>query len=233
MVRKIVGFILSLVLGLGNLLSFTSAVNAEEAGKIWLNDDNTVTYTTINDAVAAGHTGDIIRVSGTFDTTNTAFRDAVVNNDMTLEFVGNTVILSDNSLQHGLTIASGSHIKTVNGSTLTMKGFNTALNLQVGSEMNDGLYTFENNEKNRNSLSLKMSLMWTLEQEKIEKVKVLNDKKMVEFIELDRSELKVLAKKIQDIVEVADMAEQMAVVGISRYTIEQMLNLNVKDFFRN
>ena len=147
MVRKIVGFILSLVLGLGNLLSFTSAVNAEEAGKIWLNDDNTVTYTTINDAVAAGHTGDIIRVSGTFDTTNTAFRDAVVNNDMILEFVGNTVILSDNSLQHGLTIASGSHIKTVNGSTLTMKGFNTALNLQVGSEMNDGFYVFENNEQ--------------------------------------------------------------------------------------
>ena len=94
-------------------------------------------------------------------------------------------------------------------------------------------YTFENNEKNRNSLSLKMSLMWTLEQEKIEKVKVLNDKKMVEFIELDRSELKVLAKKIQDIIEIADMAEQMAVVGISRYTIEQMLNLNVKDFFQN
>ncbi|WP_314776598.1 hypothetical protein [uncultured Solobacterium sp.] len=51
MVRKIVGFILSLVLGLGNLLSFTSAVNAEEAGKIWLNDDNTVTYTTINEAL--------------------------------------------------------------------------------------------------------------------------------------------------------------------------------------
>ena len=94
-------------------------------------------------------------------------------------------------------------------------------------------YTFENNEKNRNSLSLKMSLMWTLEQEKIEKVKVLNDKKMVEFIELDRSELKVLAKKIQDIIEIADMAEQMAVVGISRYTIDQMLELNVSDFFQN
>ena len=94
-------------------------------------------------------------------------------------------------------------------------------------------YTFENNEKNRNSLSLKMSLMWTLEQEKIEKVKVLNDKKMVEFIELDRSELKVLAKKIRDILEIADMAEQMAVVGISRYTIDQMLELNVSDFFQN
>ena len=94
-------------------------------------------------------------------------------------------------------------------------------------------YTFENNERNRNSLSLKMSLMWILEQDKIEKVKVLNDKKMVEFIELNRAELKDLAKKIQDILEIADMAEQMAVVGISRYTIEQMLDLNVKDFFQN
>ena len=147
MIRRMLGFLLSLFLGLGNVFSFASYVNAEEVGKIWLNDDDTVTYLTINDAVAAGNTGDTIHVSGTFDTTNTAFRDAIVNNDMTLEFVGNTVILSDNSLQHGLTIASGSHIKTVNGSTLTMKGFNTALNLQVGSEMNDGLYTFENNEQ--------------------------------------------------------------------------------------
>ena len=94
-------------------------------------------------------------------------------------------------------------------------------------------YTFENNERNRNSLSLKMSLMWILEQDKIEKVKVQNEKGLVEFIELNRTELKVLAKKIQDILEIADMAEQMAVVGISRYNVEQMLELNVSDFFQN
>lgn len=98
---------------------------------------------------------------------------------------------------------------------------------------NSKKYTFENNEKNRNSLSLKISLMWTLEQDKIEKVKVLNDKGLVEFIELNKTELKALATKIQDIIEVADMAEQMAVVGISRYTIDQMLELNVSDFFQN
>ena len=107
------------------------------------------------------------------------------------------------------------------------------LNQPLGIEKADKKYTFENNEKNRNSLSLKMSLMWTLEQDKIEKVKVLNDKGLVEFIELNRTELKDLAKKIQDIIEIADVAEQMAVVGISRYTIEQMLGLNVKDFFQN
>lgn len=107
------------------------------------------------------------------------------------------------------------------------------LNQPLEIEKDGKKYIFENNEKNRNSLSLKMSLMWTLEQDKIEKVKVLNDKKMVEFIELDRTELKDLAKKIQDIIEIADVAEEMAVVGISRYTIEQMLELNVSDFFQN
>ena len=107
------------------------------------------------------------------------------------------------------------------------------LNQPLEIEKADKKYMFENNERNRNSLSLKMSLMWILEQDKIEKVKVLNDKKMVEFIELDRTELKDLAKKIQDIIEIADVAEEMAVAGISRYNIEQMLELNIKDFFQN
>ena len=107
------------------------------------------------------------------------------------------------------------------------------LNQPLGIERSSKKYTFENNEKNRNSLSLKMSLMWTLEQDKIEKVKVQNEKGLVEFIELNRAELKVLATKIQDILEIADVAEQMAVVGISRYTIDQMLELNVSDFFQN
>ena len=107
------------------------------------------------------------------------------------------------------------------------------LNQSLEIEKAGKKYTFENNEKNRNSLSLKMSLMWTLEQEKIEKVKVLNGKKMVEFIELNRTELKDLATKIQDIIEIADVAEQMAVAGLERYTIEQMLELNVREFFQN
>ena len=107
------------------------------------------------------------------------------------------------------------------------------LNQPLEIEKDSKKYTFENNERNRNSLSLKMSLMWTLEQDKIEKVKVQNEKGLVEFIELNRAELKVLAKKIQDILEIADVAEQMAVVGISRYNIKQMLDLNIKDFFQN
>ena len=107
------------------------------------------------------------------------------------------------------------------------------LNKSLEIEKNGKKYTFENNEENRNRLALKFSLMSLLEQDKIEKVKVLNDKGLVEFIELNRTELKVLATKIQEIIEIADVAEQMAVVGISRYTIDQMLELNVSDFFQN
>lgn len=107
------------------------------------------------------------------------------------------------------------------------------LNQAIEIEKAGKKYTFENSEKNRNRLSLKISLMWVLEQDKIEKVKAQNDKGLVEFIELNRTELKVLSKKIQDIIEVADMAEQMAVTGLERYKIEQLLELDVNDFFKN
>ena len=146
MVKKLTVIVLALILGMGSIVSFTSKVSAMDAGKIWLNDDDTITYATINDAVAAGNTGDTIRISGLFDTTNAAFRDAVVNNGMTLEVASDTTILNDDDDQNGITIASGSHIKTVNGSTLNMQGFKKALDLQTGAEMNDGNYVFKDNQ---------------------------------------------------------------------------------------
>ena len=107
------------------------------------------------------------------------------------------------------------------------------LNQTIEIEKTGKKYTFENNEKNRNRLSLKISLMWVLEQDKIEKVKVQNEKGLVEFIELNKAELKVLAEKIQNVIEVADVSEQMAVTGLERYSIEQLIELDVNDFFKN
>lgn len=107
------------------------------------------------------------------------------------------------------------------------------LNQAISVDKNDKKYTFENNEKNRNRLSLKISLMWVLDQNKIEKVKAQNEKGLVEFLELNRTELKVLAGKIQDIIEIADIAEQTAVTGLERYSIEQLMELDVNDFFKN
>ena len=107
------------------------------------------------------------------------------------------------------------------------------LNQIIKIEKSGKKYLFENNEKNRNRLSLKISLMWVLEQDKIEKVKAQNEKGLVEFIELNKAELKVLAGKIQDIIQVADIAEQTAVTGLERYSIEQLMELDVNDFFKN
>lgn len=107
------------------------------------------------------------------------------------------------------------------------------LNQAISVDKNGKRYTFENNEKNRNRLSLKISLMWVLEQDKIEKVKAQNDKGLVEFIELNKAELKILSEKIQDIIQIADMAEQTAVIGLERYSIEQLMSLDVNDFFKN
>lgn len=107
------------------------------------------------------------------------------------------------------------------------------LNQTIEIEKSGKKYMFKNNEKNRNRLSLKISLMWVLEQDKIEKVKAQNGKGLVEFIELNKSELKVLAGKIQDIIEVADIAEQTAVIGLERYSIEQLMSLDMNDFFKN
>ena len=107
------------------------------------------------------------------------------------------------------------------------------LNQTIEIEKAGKKYIFENNEKNRNRLSLKISLMWVLDQDKIEKIKAQNEKGLVESIELNKAELKVLSKKIQDIIQVADVSEQMAVTGLERYTIEQLLELDVNDFFKN
>ena len=68
------------------------------------------------------------------------------------------------------------------------------LNQTIEIEKAGKKYTFENNEKNRNRLSLKISLMWVLDQEKIEKVKAQNEKGLVEFIELNKAELKKIGR---------------------------------------
>nr|DAR69373.1 MAG TPA: hypothetical protein [Caudoviricetes sp.] len=107
------------------------------------------------------------------------------------------------------------------------------LNQTIEIEKAGKKYTFENSEKNRNRLSLKISLMWVLDQNKIEKIKAQNEKGLVEFIELNKAELKVLAGKIQDIIQVADVSEQTAVTGLERYSIEQLMSLDVNDFFKN
>ena len=105
------------------------------------------------------------------------------------------------------------------------------LNQSIQIEQNGKKYIFENCNICRDNLLTKITLMKVLEQNKIEKVKVLNDKGKIEFINLTLEEIKNLLGKIQDIIEIADVSEQTVITGLDRYSIEQLISLNINEFF--
>ena len=78
---------------------------------------------------------------------------------------------------------------------------------------------------------VKLQLMNVLNQNSIEKLKVINSLGNIEFISLDTNDIKKLMGKIQDIIEIADVNEQTALTGMDRYSIEQLQALNVDEFF--
>lgn len=108
---------------------------------------------------------------------------------------------------------------------------NNFLNQNIEIEKGSKKYLFSNNNVDRDNLFTKLILMNILNQNKLEKVKVINSNENVEFITLELSEIKTLMGKIQDIIEIADVYEQTAITGINRYNIEQLETLNVNEFF--
>ena len=113
---------------------------AEKAdGPFWVDDDETVTYTTLKDAVAAANEGSTVHMHGELDAS--AVSGAVVSKNITLDVAKNTTITGQGN-SAGFTLASGSKIKTAEGATFTMTGFNTALTVDTGAIMTDGTYVF-------------------------------------------------------------------------------------------
>ncbi len=108
---------------------------------------------------------------------------------------------------------------------------NNFLNQNIEIEKSGKKYLFSNNNVDRDNLFTKLILMNILNQNKLEKVKVINSNENVEFITLELPEIKTLMGKIQDIIEIADVYEQTAITGINRYSIEQLETLNVNEFF--
>lgn len=105
------------------------------------------------------------------------------------------------------------------------------INQKIEIENTGKKYIFKNSVYDRENLFTKLSLMSILEQNKIEKVKVISDSGNVEFITLEINELKNLMTKIQNIIEVSDINEQTALTGMDRYSIEQLQRLDVNEFF--
>lgn len=108
---------------------------------------------------------------------------------------------------------------------------NKFINQEIEIENNGKKYIFKNSVYDRENLFTKLSLMSVLGQNKIEKVKVINNLGNIEFISLNINELKNLMTKIQDIIEISDVNEQTALTGMDRYSIEQLQRLDVNEFF--
>ena len=82
---------------------------------------------------------------------------------------------------------------------------NNFINQKIEIEKNGKKYIFTNNVNDRNNLFVKLQLMNILNQNSIEKLKVINSLGNIEFISLDINDIKKLMNKIQDIIEVADV----------------------------
>lgn len=108
---------------------------------------------------------------------------------------------------------------------------NNFINQKIEIEKNGKKYIFTNNVNDRNNLFVKLQLMNILNQNSIEKLKVINSLGNIEFISLDINDIKKLMNKIQDIIEVADVNEQTALTGMDRYSIEQLQRLDINEFF--
>lgn len=115
------------------------AAASEPDSPFWINDDTSISYTTLSEAVNAAADGSVVHMRGVMDAS--AISGATVNKNITLDVAGDTTI-KDNGTSNGFTLASGSKIKTAEGATFTMTGFNTALTVDTGAFMTDGTYVF-------------------------------------------------------------------------------------------
>ncbi|WP_194609479.1 right-handed parallel beta-helix repeat-containing protein [Clostridium vitabionis] len=114
---------------------------ADETGRFWINDASDKTYTKLQEAVIAASVGDTVHMKGRFDAE--AVSGAAVDREITLEAAGNTSIEGGDN-KNGFILKSGSTIRTADGATFTMSGFNTALTVEDGAAINDGSYVFDN-----------------------------------------------------------------------------------------
>lgn len=143
--RQLLIIFLAMIIVTGTLLPQSlSTVNADSVGKIWIGTNETTTYPTINAAVNAASEGDVIHISGTFDNGAAAVKNSTVNKPVTLDIAGNTTITGDGSA-NGITLSNKAKLQA-GGNTLRMSKFKTALTVQAGSSVNDGIYNLDGNE---------------------------------------------------------------------------------------
>lgn len=135
-------------------------------GKIWIDNDTTTTYNTINDAVNAAANGATIHIQGKFGENGAAATGATITKNITLDIAGDTEMTGNNSID-GITLTSGTKIRCSNGSKLTMTQFRTAFTVASGAEVNDGTYIFTNNKSTTRGIHIEGSVKGSTGRESV------------------------------------------------------------------
>lgn len=149
-----------------SIYAIVSSPAAATDGKIWIGDDETTTYSTINDAVNAAGNGDTIHIKGKFGENGAASTGATISKNITLDIAGNTV-MTGNSNFDGITLTGGTKIRCSNGSTLTMSEFQTALTVNSGAEVNDGTYIFKDNKSTTRGINIQGSVKGSADRDSV------------------------------------------------------------------
>ena len=83
---------------------------------------------------------DIINDGGTLNVLSLAETNITVNKQITLKFLNDATMQGTGT---GIELAEGSRLTVADGTTLTMSGYKTAINVKKGAEINDGNYVFK------------------------------------------------------------------------------------------
>lgn len=102
------------------------------------------------------------------------------------------------------------------------------LDMQIGGSSEKVIYI--NNKNNRELFLTNLNLIKILNKDKF-KIKVRNSKNTYIFIEIGSELIKKISEEIFNKLEQVELIEQTVLQGLDRYTLEQLEQLNVYEFF--
>ena len=102
------------------------------------------------------------------------------------------------------------------------------LDVQIGGSSEKVIYI--NNKNNRELFLTNLNLIKILNKDKF-KIKVRNSKNTYIFIEIGSELIKKISEEIFNKLEQVELIEQTVLQGLDRYTLEQLEQLNVYEFF--
>lgn len=107
---------------------------------------------------------------------------------------------------------------------------NQEIELDVQINGNNEKVIYIDNKNNRELFLTNLNLIKVLNKDKF-KIKVRNSKNIYIFIEVGSDLIKKISEEVFNKLEQVELIEQTVLQGLNRYTLEQLEQLNVYEFF--